>query len=275
MLYLGGLATLLILLVPPLAFISGLEPDPPKEDSVTPSPLPFIFLLILFGTLLVIAPEFIYLKDGFGNRMNTVFKFYYQAWLMWSLAAAFGTIVLLRELRSAWRWIFAVVLSLVLCMALVYAPLGFMTKTNKFNPANGLSLDASDHLNYSSPDDAAAINWLSTAPLGIIAEAVGGQYSEYARAATYSGQPNVLGWPGHEGQWRGGYMEIGSREDDIRRLYESRSWDEAKSILDLYDITYVYVGNLERNTYNLFEEKFRTNLPVIYEQGSVAIYAVP
>ena len=104
---------------------------------------------------------------------------------------------------------------------------------------------------------------------------MGGQYSEYARAATYSGQPNVIGWPGHEGQWRGGYTEVGSRPEDMRVLYETRIWDEAKSILDKYDVTYVYVGNLERSTYNLFEEKFRTNLPVVYEQGSVTIYVVP
>ncbi len=274
-LYIGGLATLLILLVPPLAFISGLKSDPQKEESASPSPLPFVFLLILFGTLLVIAPEFIYLKDGFGNRMNTVFKFYYQAWLMWSLAAAFGSVILLRELRGAWRWVFAVVFVLVLGMAVVYPSIAFNTKTSGFTPPNGFNLDASDHLNQSSPDDAAAINWLKTAPLGVVAEAVGGQYSEYARAATYSGQPNVIGWPGHEGQWRGGYTEVGSRPEDMRALYETRIWDEAKSILDKYDVNYVYVGNLERGTYNLFEEKFRLHLPVVYEQGSVTIYVVP
>ena len=280
-LYLGGLATLLILLVPPLAFISGLKPGPLKEDSAPPSPLPFIFLLILFGTLLVIAPEFIYLKDGFGNRMNTVFKFYYQAWLMWSLAAAFGSIILWRELRGVWRGIFVVTFLLVLGMSLIYAPLGFWTKTNQFNPANGLSLDASDHLNYSSPDDAAAINWLKTAPLGVVAEAVGGQYSEYARAATYSGQPNVIGWPGHEGQWRGGYTEVGSRENDIRLLYQTKLWDEAMTILEKYGIKYVYVGDLERILYRdnlgnkVNEDKFTQHLQVVFNQGTVTIFMVP
>ncbi len=277
--YAGGLITLTALLVAPLAFIAGIKPN--TEESISEerqdkvSPEPFIFLLILFGAILVLVPEFIYLKDGFGNRMNTVFKFYYQAWLMWSLAAAFGTVILMRELRGAWRWVFAVVFFLVLCTALVYAPLGFITKTNNFNPPNGFTLDASGHLNYSSPDDAAAIHWLKTAPLGIVVEAVGGQYSEYARAATYSGQPNVLGWPGHEGQWRGGYTEVGSREEDIRLLYETRNWDDARSVIDQYDIKYIYVGNLERNTYNLFDEKFRQLLPVAYEQGSVTIYVVP
>jgi YYY domain-containing protein len=278
--YAGGLVTLITLLVAPLSFIAGIGPNSeestPLERQNELSPEPFIFLLILFGALLVLAPEFIFLKDGFGSRMNTVFKFYYQAWLMWSLAAAFGTIILLRELRGVRRGVFAAIFVLVLGMAMVYAPLAFGTKANPLSMlASDLTLDASAHLNLSSPDDAAAINWLKTAPLGVVAEAVGGQYSEYARAATYSGQPNVIGWPGHEGQWRGGYQEVGSREDDIRRLYETRTWDEAKSILDQYDITYVYVGNLERNTYNLFEEKFRANLPVVYEQGSVTIYVVP
>ena len=277
--YSGGLVTLLLLLITPLAFIAGIKPTTTETNSTEErkflSPEPFIFLLILFGTLLVLAPEFVYLKDGFGNRMNTVFKFYYQAWLMWSLAAAFGTIVLLRELRDAWRWVFTVVVILVIGMALVYPMIAFDTKTYGFNPQDGFRLDASYHLNNSSPDDAAAINWLQTAPLGIVAEAVGGQYSEYARAATYSGQPDVIGWPGHEGQWRGGYTEVGSRPEDIKSLYETRNWEEAKFILDKYDIQYVYVGNLERNTYNLFEEKFQQHLPVVYQQGSVTIYGVP
>jgi YYY domain-containing protein len=278
--YSGGLFILFFLSTASLAFLAGIKAHPensePQKQSSTSVPGTFIFLLIFIGAMLVIVPEFFYLKDGFGNRMNTVFKFYYQAWLMWSLAAAFGTIILLRELRGAWRWVFAGIFVVVLSMAMVYAPLAFGTKTNHLKMlVSDLTLDASEHMNRSSPDDAAAINWLKTAPLGVVAEAVGGQYSEYARAATYSGQPNVIGWPGHEGQWRGGYNEVGSRPEDMRALFETRIWDEARAILDKYDITYVYIGNLERNTYNLFEEKFRANLPVAYEQGSVTIYIVP
>jgi uncharacterized membrane protein len=201
---------------------------------------------------------------------------------MWSHAAAFGTIILLYELRGAWRWVFVVVFALVLGMAMVYAPLAFVTKTNHpLMRVNELTLDASAHLNLSSPDDAAAIAWLQSAPPGTVVEAVGGQYSEFARAGTYSGQPTVLGWPGHEGQWRGGGEEMGSREDDIRLLYQTNSWDEAKAILDKYGIKYVYVGNLERARYNddqgnrVDEDKFKQHLPVVFNQGSVTIYAVP
>ncbi|MDY6867255.1 MAG: DUF2298 domain-containing protein [Chloroflexota bacterium] len=50
----------------------------------------FIMVLIVWGCLLILMPEFLYLLDRFGTRMNTIFKFYFQAWILWSLAGAFG-----------------------------------------------------------------------------------------------------------------------------------------------------------------------------------------
>ena len=50
----------------------------------------FVLLLIGMGLVLTLFPEFLYLKDNFGVRINTVFKFYYQAWVLWSLAGAYG-----------------------------------------------------------------------------------------------------------------------------------------------------------------------------------------
>jgi uncharacterized membrane protein len=250
----------------------GTEIEATGPSVSIPSSSTFVLLLILFGTLLVLAPEFFYLRDQFGWRMNTIFKFYYQAWLMWSLAVAFVVVIMLNGLRGFARGVFTATFIVVLTMALVYSPLGYISRTNGFNPPQGFSLDASG---YMQGDDAAAINWLSQAAPGVVAEAVGGSYSEYARAATLSGQPNVLGWPGHESQWRGGDVEMGTRENDIRRLYETRNWDEAKAIIDKYDIKYVYVGNLENNKYNTYEEKFKLFLRVAFQNGSVTIYLVP
>ena len=50
------------------------------------------FALILFavGALVGLAIEVVYLRDVFGNRINTLFKFYYQIWVLWALAAAYG-----------------------------------------------------------------------------------------------------------------------------------------------------------------------------------------
>jgi uncharacterized membrane protein len=37
-----------------------------------------VLLLVLLGAGLTLAPEFVYLRDQFGTRMNTIFKFYFQ-----------------------------------------------------------------------------------------------------------------------------------------------------------------------------------------------------
>ena len=36
-------------------------------------PLPFVLLLIFTGALLTLGPEFVYLRDFFGTRLNTEF----------------------------------------------------------------------------------------------------------------------------------------------------------------------------------------------------------
>ena len=50
----------------------------------------FVALLIGMGLCLTLFCEFFYLKDNFFVRINTVFKLYYQAWMLWSIAAAYA-----------------------------------------------------------------------------------------------------------------------------------------------------------------------------------------
>jgi len=128
------------------------------------------------------------------------------------------------------------------------------------------------------------MQWLWTAPLGVVAESVGGSYSAHARMSTNSGQPTVLGWVGHEHQWRGGFQEMGSREGDIARLYCAANWSEAQSVIDQYGIRYIVIGNLERSTYaagspncpsGLSEGKFQRYLEPVFQQDGVTIYEVP
>jgi uncharacterized membrane protein len=85
----------------------------------------------------------------------------------------------------------------------------------------------------------------------------------------------VLGWPGHESQWRGGYEEMGSRGSDIERLYRTANWSEAAEILQRYNIAYVFVGALESSTYGVNLQKFDQNLAKIFEQNGVILYRVP
>ncbi|HXD11548.1 MAG TPA: DUF2298 domain-containing protein [Anaerolineales bacterium] len=273
--YIGALITMLVLLIPTLSFLFRTE-DESKDHSSAFSlqPSAFNLLLIVLGSLLIIGPDFVYLSDNFGYRINTVFKFYYQAWIVLSLAASYGTIVMLRNLRNRWDIPFIFVLMIILGIGLIYPVLGFYTKTNGFKPPSGYTLDDFDRVQRENPDEAAAMLWLRSAPDGVVAEAVGGAYSAYARVSIYTGLPTVLGWGNHEGQWRDGSLQ-GSRAQDMETLYSSPDWVTAQDIIKRYNIRYIYIGSLERTTYPVSEEKFNLFLKPVFQQGVVTIYEVP
>jgi uncharacterized membrane protein len=235
---------------------------------------PFVLLLIAVGALLTLGPEFLYLKDQFGLRMNTIFKFYFAAWILWGLAAAYASAILLSRRGAGWTIASALIL-VPLALGLVYSPLALWTKTDGFDPGFGRTLNGALYPSYAAPSDREAIEWMTAnLPIGVVAEAVGGSYTYYARVSAHTGFPTVLGWPGHEGQWRGGYEEQGSRDADVRQLYKTTDWDLARELLDRYDIRYVYVGELEQISYSpIFEQKFEAFMDLIYANDTVRIYA--
>ena len=246
----------------------------------------FALLLILLGALLVIGPEFFFLRDQFGWRMNTIFKFYFQAWLLWAIAAAYASAVLLQSLRRVGSVLFGLGWVILISMSLVYPFFSLWGKTDGFKPVQW-TLDGSAYMNGQAPDEAIAIQWLQSAPFGILAEAVpasGGSYTTFARFATLSGKPGVLGWFGHESQWRGGGELLSPRQTDLERLYCLRDWKETQAILDRYHIRYVIVSGLERSTYKaglpgcpsgVVETKLANALTVAFQVGQVTIYEYP
>jgi YYY domain-containing protein len=245
-----------------------------KSERVNPSIL-FGLLLILLGTLLVFGPEFFYLRDQFGYRINTIFKFYFQAWLLWGIAGAFVTLVLLRELKGVWGVFYRLSILVVLLMSLTYPVLSLWDKTHGFDPPQGWTLDGSAFMSSQSPDDMAAIQWLQTASQGVVVEAVGESYSEYARVSTFSGQPTVLGWPGHESQWRGGAEAMGTRRADIEEIYRSNDINRVQELLRRYNVRYVFFGSLERSRYGNEDDKFNRFLTPVFQTGQTTIYEVP
>ncbi len=286
--HIGSLLTLIAILIPALAFLFAgrreestdviLEDADDEHQRVgsAEGSMRFVLLLIAIGTLLILGPDFFYLRDNFGYRINTVFKFYYQAWQLLSIAAAFGVAVMLSELRGAASKVYTSVMVIVILAGLAYPVFSLPTKTDNFkmNNPEQRTLDGSAYLATYMPDDYQAIQFMKRLEPGVVAEAVGGQYSEYARISTYTGMPAVLGWPGHEGQWRDGAL-LGTREIDIATLYSTPDWAETRQIIDRYNIRYIVVGGLERNKYRVNEQKFNNFLMPIYQQGNVTIYEVP
>ena len=266
---------MLALLIPTLSFLVANREDD-DEQSFHLLPSPFIFLLIALGSLLILGPDFLYLRDNFGYRINTIFKFYYQAWIMLSIVAAYGTAVLLKNLRGVSNALFSITFVIILIIGLTYPVLGFPNKANNFKPGFGFTLDDFDRVQRENPDEAAAILWLRSAPDGVIAEATGNPYSSVGRISIYSGLPTILGWGNHEGQWHGSDFGgiLAQRTNDIETLYATPDWTETQTILDRYNVRYVIVGNLERSSYRVNEEKFNNFLKPVFQQGSITIYAV-
>jgi YYY domain-containing protein len=249
----------------------------PDSDLAQPTDVSraFVLLMVLVGAGLVLFPEFFYLRDQFGWRMNTIFKFYYQAWILWAVAAAYASACLWDELNGLLAWLGRIGAVAAIGLGLIYPVFLIPDRANNFKP-QVWSLDGADYLLRYNTDEYNGIQFLQSAPYGVVAEAVGGSYDAgFARIATHTGLPNVLGWPGHESQWRGGGEEIGSRQTDVELLYTTTDWNQAKSVLERYAIRYVYIGGAETSKYRVNLAKFEKRLSIVYTSGSVVIYEVP
>jgi len=191
--------------------------------------------------------------------------------MVWGVASAAVVIILWWEIKDKFRIFSKTLISVCIVICLAYPCWGLISKTNSFKPAIW-TLDGNSYIQNFNPDEYEALNWLKKCQYGVIAEAVGGSYSEFARISTTTGLPTVLGWPGHELQWRGSSNEIGSREQDIETLYTTKDWQTAKSIIDQYQIQYIYIGDLEKSKYNVDEVKFQNNMVEAFKNQSTTIY---
>jgi uncharacterized membrane protein len=252
--------------------------EQPPANSAEDLSQPQLFALLMagIGALLVIGPEFLYLKDLFGDRMNTVFKFYFATWILWGVAGAYAVSEVWPRRRPGWK-VLSILVVFPLILGLVYPVAATWTKTNGFDPGGGRTLDGNAYMLRDYPEDAAAIAWINrNLRGGVIAEAIGGSYSAFGRVSAQTGLPTVIGWPGHEAQWRGDSALLGSRQDDIGRLYSSRSSGDIQDVLDKYRIAYVYVGTLEQSTYGVGSvEKYLPMMTILYQDQGVTVMGVP
>ena len=217
--------------------------------------LTFVLAMTAVALLLVMGPELFRIVDLFGNRMNTVFKLSYQAWALFAVVGAFalyytvsrfnGMNPLLRLAAYGWAGVLAVgvLVSLYYPLAAAY--------TKSLGPSGNATLDGLAYIEAANPSERFGIQWLkeNAGADDRIVEAVGDSYSDYGRIASSTGIPTVLGWKFHEEQWRGSRKPFEGREEDIRDLYQTASLEEARRILDKYQINYVIVGPREMTTY--------------------------
>lgn len=276
---------LLVILIAGIAALGRLElsetPIDTRANQRTPrTAIVFALLLALIGLLLTFGTEFLFIRDSFGSRMNTVFKLYYQAWVLLAMAAAFGAFYLWYNLRAARRVIWLAAFGILLGLSLVYPALAYPNRANYFNAQETPpTLDGWAWVQRAFPDDYAGIEWVraNVPRSAVLLEAAGAQYSFDNRVSVATGIPTVLGWGGHELQWRGNYDEAGPRERDIEQIYRSRSVNETRDLLTKYGVDYVVVGGSEQSKYQLnpaLVDKFSKIGELVFDQGSMRIYRV-
>lgn len=256
----------------------------------------FVGTLIAVGAALTAVVEYVVLKGDIG-RMNTVFKFYLQVWVMWGIAAAVAWAYLARAVER-WsivgRQIWQTALTLLLVGAALYPLFASLGKVNdRWNPKLPPGLDGMQYMttaryNDNNRDmvlenDRLAILWMQDHVIGspVIAEATGPLYRWGNRFSIYTGLPTVIGWDWHQKQQRAAVSGevVDWRQQDLRDLYNTSDIDLAMRLLNRYRVGYVIVGELERAYYDArgldkFERMVGGALEVAYRRGPVTIYRV-
>ena len=196
------------------------------EEKVPRETLVLALAGMAIAMLLILGVELFYSFDREqGTRANTVFKLYYQAWILLSLGIPVGLHYILPRLPRPTRpqgitslgnmtvalvWGTAAV-ALVLA-GLVYPLAATFARTEGFTTAQ--TLDGLAFLRHFDRTEYEAIDWLTNNVEGapVLLEAVGDPYSLGGRVSSHTGLPTVLEWPTHEHQWRGSTDPLGHEE---------------------------------------------------------------
>jgi YYY domain-containing protein len=277
---------LLVLLVIALAFL--LRRDQSPEEAM-------VMLLFATGLAISVGTEQVAL-DGDIGRMNTIFKFYEQVWVLYGIASAVALVRIVRRLgtlqRPAVRWSWLAVIALFFLMAAVYPVLGTISRvSNRFDASLAPTLDGTAYMAHAVyvddghplqlGTDLPAMIWLEDHVNGTPTILEGNRpiYRWGSRFSIYTGLPTVIGWDWHQKQQRWGYQDqVDQRLGAVAQMYDSPYPDLTRSLLHQYDVTYIIDGGLEQAFYPQARNKFNSmvgkGLTVVYDRDGVIIYEV-
>ncbi len=283
----------------------------------------FTGALIFTGILVLAGVEVFFLKDflcgcppgsdtvGDFYRMNTLFKFYIQGWVLLGTGGAAALARLWprvmtrwpRPWRVAWEGAFIVLLA----SSLVFPVLGTPARVNDRFPGPRPPRNTLDGMAYMTvgvytwPNgnnpielryDYEAIRWMLDHIRGtpVVAEAPAGWYLvngqnvgyDYYRAgglrvSSMTGFPTLLGQ--HQGEQRYG-DQVGRRENDGKELFQTTDPARAQALMDQLRITYLYIGKLERTLFSpeslaKFDQMVADGrLKIVYQNPQVTLYKV-
>jgi YYY domain-containing protein len=237
----------------------------------------FFLVLVVAGAVVLSISEVVYVRDFFDNtggyRMNTVFKLYYQAWILLGLASAYGAWrglqILAAQRRRIGRVALAAAVTLGTTGALGYTAFAPTAFAAAHPDPHDTGIDGLAWMERQMPGDYGAVRWLQAHATSnsVLLEAPTRSFDRLSSVAAFSGIPTVLGWSEHEAQWRRRSPEITYRAHEARLAYQTPNPATAEKILHEFGVRYVLLGPDERAALHLgsaAQRKFLAFLQPVY-----------
>lgn len=253
--------------------------------------------LILAALIALTAVEFVFLRDVFGDRMNTVFKFGFQAWALLAIGTGalipYGLTAVSSQMSRTYSYVAAgTLLVVVILSTAIYTPAAAYRWSHDLS--NWQTLDGVEYINEWHPDELAAAEWLrmNRSEVTGVVESPACAYGAdnripHSRISMMTGIPTVIGWEGHQFQWRRGQPDrieqISERVETMNLAYLDP--EEVQTRLRELDISHVVYGVHERLGYQQCEagppypeESLRrlddAGWSRVFESGEVVIYEI-
>jgi len=275
----------------PLAAWSGVLLFRPRQSDMKRT------VLFWIGTALLITlvVELITVRGDIG-RMNTIFKFYLQAWTLLAVSGGAAFAWMLFDFHAwlpRWRNIWQTILTILFACAVLYTITATTDKvSDRINPDAPRTLDTMTYMAHAEywdttvidlSQDYRAIRWMQDNVKGspVIVEANCPEYRWCSRFTIYTGLPGVVGWNWHQRQQRALIPSnlVTDRVDAIAIFYTTSDITLVRDFLSKYDVRYIVLGQLEQIYYPgegllKFEQYNGTLWKEVYRNMQTVIYKV-
>ncbi len=254
-----------------------------------------VLFMIGTGLVLTLIVEFIVLSGDIG-RMNTVFKFYLQVWVLFAISAAAALSWILNEFDE-WGQVGSIIFQvfgvLLFAGGLLFTFTASMDKIRDRIAVNTpFTFDSMSYMQYSTywdqekldlSKDFRAIRWMQDNIKGspVIVEGNTPEYRWGTRYTIYTGLPGVVGWNWHQRQQRALFPAewVSSRIQEVTNFYNTRDVLAARAFLTKYAVHYIVVGQMEHSMYNSeglakFEIGNGNLWKSVYQDSDTVIYEV-